>query len=68
MVCNLIEINSQDILTQIMIEIEYVLEYLNKDENEAIEKELENKYKEEISNLKENNIILLSNCFDQMKI
>jgi hypothetical protein len=55
----------------IITQIEYILEYLNHtdDESDNIEKELEEKYKDEIDNLKISHYInLLDKCFTTMKI
>jgi replication fork clamp-binding protein CrfC len=57
MIGNLIEINSRDQITQIVKQIEYVLKYLNEDE--AFEKGLEEKYKEELGNLRTTSTISL---------
>jgi hypothetical protein len=70
MINNLIEINNKDQEDTIISHIEYILEYLNniEVESENIEKKLEEKYKEEIYNLKEtHDCNLLDKCFTTMK-
>jgi transcription termination factor NusB len=69
-----IEINNKDQIETIINQIEYILEYLNSsidkidDNSDNIEKELEEKYKDEIDNLKTcHNAILLDKCFTTMK-
>jgi hypothetical protein len=69
MIKNLIEINNRDQVDQIAKQIEYVLDYLNEDEDEAIDKELEERYKEEFGNFTEYfDAVLMSNYFEKMKI
>jgi hypothetical protein len=66
MINNLIEINNRDQVDQIAKQIEYVLDYLNEDEDEAIEKELEERYKEEFGNFTECfDAVLMSNYFEK---
>jgi hypothetical protein len=71
MINNVIEINTKDKEDIIITHIEHFLEYLNQtsDESDNIEKELEEKYKEEIDNLKAytHNFHLLDKCFTTMK-
>jgi hypothetical protein len=55
----------------LITQIEYIIGYLNNcdDESDYIEKELEEKYKDEIDNLKtySHDFILLDKCFTTMK-
>jgi hypothetical protein len=56
-------------MSQIIRRIECVLEYLNEDEDEVIEKELKEKYKEELGNFKECfDAVFMSKFFDKMKL
>jgi GTPase SAR1 family protein len=69
LICHLIEINAHDQITQILKQIEKILDYLDENEDEIIEKELEEKYKEELVNF--NNCfdtVRKSKCFDKMKM
>jgi hypothetical protein len=71
MLNNHIEINNKDQKETISTQIEYILEYLNNnsDEDDNIEKELEERYKDEIDNLKTYSLDfnLLDKCFKTMK-
>jgi hypothetical protein len=70
MINNVIECNNKEDKDTIITQIEYILEYLNNTEVESdnIEKELEEKYKDEIDNLKVfHDTNLLYKCFTTMK-
>jgi ABC-type transporter Mla subunit MlaD len=69
---NVIEINNKDQEETIINQIEYIIKYLNNrddeiDDNSDNIKELEEKYKEDIDNLKtfSHGINLLDKCFTQ---
>jgi hypothetical protein len=68
---NVIEINNKDQEETIITQIEYIIQYLNNRDDEIddnIEKELEEKYKDEIDNLKtSHDINLLDKCFTKYK-
>jgi hypothetical protein len=66
MINNHIEIIDENHVDISITQIEYIIEYLNNssDDSENIEKELEEKYKEEINNLNTfHDINLLDKCF-----
>jgi hypothetical protein len=71
MINNVIEINNKNQEDTIINQIECIIEYLNNsidDNSDNIEKELEEKYKEEIDNLKiAHDSNLLDKCFTTMK-
>jgi hypothetical protein len=72
MINSVIECNNKDDEETILTQIEYILEYLNNSDDEIesdnIEKELEEKNKDEIDNLKiAHDCNLLDKCFTVMK-
>jgi hypothetical protein len=65
MIGNLIEGNKQD---QRVKQIEYVVYYRNKVDNEVIENELEERFKEELGYFKDFfDAVLMSKCFEKIK-